>query len=55
MTDVCINGGEFNANCVSTTKVTKNHRLFPRLRQLHEFYVKQYGYEPNFFVRVPGR
>ena len=55
MTDTCTNGSEFNANCVSTTKVTKNHNLFSRLQELQEFYVKQFGYEPNFFVRVPGR
>lgn len=55
MTDIKSNGSENSANCVSITTVTKNHRLFARLQELQEFYVEQFGYEPNFFVRVPGR
>lgn len=54
MSDVCANGDHGDIY-VSTTKVTKTHRLFDRLQELREFYIKEFSQEPQFFVRVPGR
>ncbi|KAI8115601.1 hypothetical protein FF38_00459 [Lucilia cuprina] len=54
MTDTCANG-DLSATYVSTTEINRNHRLFDRLQELREFYVKEFSQEPQFFVRVPGR
>ncbi|XP_061399104.1 N-acetylgalactosamine kinase [Musca vetustissima] len=40
---------------VSITEISKGHRLYGRLHELREFYRHEYGSEPKFYVRVPGR
>lgn len=54
MTDNCANGVESDIY-VSTTAVTKNHRLFAKLQELREFFLNEFRQEPQFYVRVPGR
>ncbi|XP_065361152.1 N-acetylgalactosamine kinase [Calliphora vicina] len=54
MSDTCTNG-DYSATCVSMTELTSNHRLFGKIQELREFYVNEYGQEPQLFVRVPGR
>ncbi|XP_075161110.1 N-acetylgalactosamine kinase [Haematobia irritans] len=48
------------ADCTSTSHVsiktiTPDHGCYSRLQELREFYRYEYGHEPQFYVRVPGR
>ncbi|XP_067646232.1 N-acetylgalactosamine kinase isoform X2 [Eurosta solidaginis] len=41
--------------CVSNVALRPQHHLYARLRHLHEFFCNQFGKEPRFYVRMPGR
>ncbi|XP_049313304.1 N-acetylgalactosamine kinase [Bactrocera dorsalis] len=40
---------------MSHLELHTEHRLYSRLRELYDFYRHQFGGEPDFFVRMPGR
>ncbi|XP_053956537.1 N-acetylgalactosamine kinase [Anastrepha ludens] len=44
-----------SAICMSNLELRPEHVLYARLRKLTEFYCSQFGQEPEFFVRMPGR
>ncbi|XP_017485096.1 PREDICTED: N-acetylgalactosamine kinase [Rhagoletis zephyria] len=41
--------------CMSSLELRPEHRLYSRLSVLHDFYCSQFGEEPEFYVRMPGR
>ncbi|XP_018783638.1 PREDICTED: N-acetylgalactosamine kinase [Bactrocera latifrons] len=44
-----------SAISMSQLELHTEHRLYARLRELYDFYRHQFGGEPEFFVRMPGR
>ncbi|XP_014100305.3 N-acetylgalactosamine kinase [Bactrocera oleae] len=44
-----------SAISMSHLELHSEHRLYARLRELYDFYRNQFGGEPEFFVRMPGR
>lgn len=44
-----------SAISMSNLELRSEHRLYARLRELYDFYRNQFGDEPEFYVRMPGR
>lgn len=40
---------------VAQQKLQPDSKIYDRVQKLTAFFVKQYGVEPEFIVRVPGR
>ncbi|XP_030372530.1 N-acetylgalactosamine kinase [Scaptodrosophila lebanonensis] len=49
------NGHVGGAEHVEVQKLTSKAKIYTRLQELGTFYKKQFGEEPEFYVRVPGR
>uniref|UniRef100_A0A1I8NNM9 Galactokinase N-terminal domain-containing protein n=1 Tax=Stomoxys calcitrans TaxID=35570 RepID=A0A1I8NNM9_STOCA len=43
------------ATCVLPKSITQKHSSYGRIQELREFYCSEFGHEPKFYVRVPGR